>query len=80
MAVKVYVLVATEPGATKRVFDALSRAHNAVETHQVLGPYDIVLEIEAANLTDVHAILATQVRSVPGILSTTSLVSFPEKA
>ena len=80
MAVKVYILVVTEPGSTKRVLDALSRGQNAVEAHEVLGPYDIVLEIEVANLADIPAILNTQVRTVPGITSTTSLVSFPDQA
>jgi len=44
----------------------------------VMGPYDIIVEIDVPNLVDVPPILSTQIRTIPGIQSTTSLVSFPE--
>ncbi len=78
MAVKAYVLVVTDPGATKRVFDALSKVPGVAELHEVMGPYDIIVEIDVPNLVDVPPILSTQIRTIPGIQSTTSLVSFPE--
>ena len=78
MAVKAYVLVVTDPGATKRVYDALAKIPGVVELHEVMGPYDIIVELDVANLVDVPPILSTHIRSVPGIQSTTSLVSFPE--
>ena len=78
MAVKAYVLVVTDPGATKRVYDALAKLPGVTELHEVMGPYDIIVEIEVPNLVDVPPILSTQIRTVPGIQSTTSLVSFPD--
>ncbi len=75
--VKAYVLVVTDPGATKRVYDALAQVPGVTELHEVMGPYDIIVEIEVANLVDVPPILSTAIRSIPGIQSTTSLVSFP---
>ena len=78
MAVKAYVLVVTDPGETKRVFEALRGIEGVVEVHEVMGPYDIIVEIDAPNLVDVPPILSTQIRTIPGIQSTTSLVSFPE--
>lgn len=78
MAVKAYVLVVTDPGATKRVYDALSKIPGVVELHEVMGPYDIIVEIDVPNLVDVPPILSSQIRVVPGIQSTTSLVSFPD--
>jgi DNA-binding Lrp family transcriptional regulator len=47
--------------------------------HEVMGPYDIVIEIEVESLKDVPPILSDKIRSVPGIESTTSLVTFPEE-
>jgi hypothetical protein len=35
--------------------------------------------LEVDNLTDVPPILSNQIRAIPGIQSTTSLVSFPEQ-
>jgi DNA-binding Lrp family transcriptional regulator len=78
MAVKAYVLVVTDPGATKSVYDALAAVKGVVEIHEVMGPYDIVIEISVPSLVDVPPILSTQIRAIQGIQSTTSLVSFPE--
>lgn len=78
MAVKAYILVVVDPGATKRVYDALSAITGVAEIHEVMGPYDIILELDVPNLADVPPILSSQIRTVPGIQSTTSLVSFPQ--
>jgi len=78
MAVKAYILVVTDPGATKRVYEQLAQIPGVMELHEVMGPYDIIVEIEVPNLVDVPPILSTQIRTVSGIQSTTSLVSFPE--
>ena len=47
------------------------------EVHEVMGPYDIVAEIRAESLQEIPGILQEQIRSLPGIHSTTSLVAFP---
>jgi DNA-binding Lrp family transcriptional regulator len=78
MGVKAYILVVTDPGATKRVYDALSSVPGVSEIHEVMGPYDIIAEIEVPNLVDVPPILSSRIRIIPGIQSTTSLVSFPD--
>jgi len=76
--IKAYVLVVTDPGQTKNVVAAITGIPGVVELHEVMGPYDIVVEIEVEQLGDVPPILSEQIRSVPGIESTTSLVTFPE--
>jgi DNA-binding Lrp family transcriptional regulator len=43
-----------------------------------MGPYDIVVEIEVSNLSDVPAILSERIRTIDGVESTTSLVTFPD--
>jgi DNA-binding Lrp family transcriptional regulator len=76
--IKAYVLVVTNPGATRDVVSAISEIPGVVELHEVMGPYDIVVELEVESLRDVPPILSDKIRSVPGIESTTSLVTFPE--
>ena len=76
--VKAYILVVTDPGATKRVYDALSGVKGVTEIHEVMGPYDIIVELDVPTLAEVPPILSSQIRIIPGIQSTTSLVSFPE--
>ena len=75
MAVKVYVLVRTDPGRTSQVISALQEVRGIVEIHEVLGPYDVVAEIEVDELRDVSPILMQRIRTLDGIESTTSLVA-----
>lgn len=75
--VKAYVLIVTDPIKTKDVFAQLQQIPELVELHEVMGPYDIVCEIEAADLTAIPPILGERIRRIPGIESTTSLVAFP---
>ena len=77
--IKAYVLVVTNPGETKNVVAAIGKVAGVKELHEVMGPYDIVIEIEVDSLSDVPPILSDKIRTVPGIESTTSLVTFPEK-
>lgn len=74
----VYVLVETDPDATKRVYSELLKVPGVVEIHEVMGPYDIIVELSVPNLVDVPPILSEQIRTISGIQSTTSLVSFPD--
>jgi len=78
VTIKAYVLVVTDPGQTKNVFDALRKIGGVIEVHEVMGPYDIVVEIDVPALVDVPPILSSKIRTIPGIQSTTSLVSFPQ--
>ncbi|HJM75925.1 MAG TPA: Lrp/AsnC ligand binding domain-containing protein [Dehalococcoidia bacterium] len=75
--VKAYVLIVTQPGATRRVAEQLAGVPAIAEIHEVMGPYDIVVEIEAETLTDLPPILSDSIRTLDGIQSTTSLVAFP---
>ena len=76
--IKTYVLIVTNPGTTRRVVEALRDVAHIVEIHEVMGPYDIVVELDTESLTDVPPILSDRIRTLEGIQSTTSLVAFPE--
>ena len=71
--VKAYVLIVTEPGATRRLVETIRDLDLVHEVHEVMGPYDIVIEISVPSLVDVPPILSTQIRAIDGIQSTTSL-------
>lgn len=76
--IKAYVLIVANPGTTKAVYAALRDIKGVVEAHEVMGPYDIVAEISVEDLADVPPILSDSIRTIPGVESTTSLVTFPE--
>lgn len=77
MAIKAYVLVVTDPGKTKGVLDILRSIPGVVETHEVMGPYDVVVEVRVDNLTEIPPVLGEKIRKIPGIQSTTSLITIP---
>jgi DNA-binding Lrp family transcriptional regulator len=76
--IKAYVLIVSNPGATKQLYTQLAKVKGVVECHEVMGQYDIVAEIEVEDLADVPPILSDHIRTIPGVESTTSLVTFPE--
>jgi len=77
-AIKAYVLIVTDPGHTRQVYDTVRAIDGVVEAHEVMGPYDIVAELEVDNLTELPEIISDGIRRVAGVESTTSLVTFPE--
>ncbi len=79
MAVKAYVLIVTDPVQTKNVLAKIREIAAVKESHEVMGPYDIVVEIEVEDLAEIPPILGEGIRRIDGIESTTSLVTFPEK-
>lgn len=78
MAIKAYVLIVTDPGKTKDVYETIKRVTGVVEAHEVMGPYDIVAEIRVETLTQIAPILGAHIRKIDGIQSTTSLVTLPD--
>ncbi len=78
MGVKAYVLIVAQPGKTRGVMREVRAVAGVVESHEVMGPYDIVAEIEAETLAEIPPILGDQIRRIDGVESTTSLVTFPE--
>ena len=76
--IKAYVLVVANPGTTKAVYAALRNVKGVTECHEVMGPYDIVAEIQVEDLADVPPILGEHIRTIAGVESTTSLVTFPD--
>ena len=75
--IKAYILIVANPGETKSVFEALAGMEGVKQAHQVMGPYDIVVEIEVEDLADIPPILSEHIRTIDGVENTTSLVTFP---
>lgn len=76
--IKAYVLLVANPGTTRSVYEAVQKIQGVVECHEVMGPYDIVAVLQVEDLADVPPILGEQIRTIPGVESTTSLVTFPD--
>jgi len=64
-----YVLINVDPTKTHDILDRLEAIPGS-RVHEVLGPYDIVLELEADAPEYLTHMLREKVRPVPGVLST----------
>ena len=73
--VKAYVLITVDTTMTQDVVGRLSRIPGVVEVNEVLGPYDVVAELEVERLEDVTDILRTEIRRIPGVRNTLTCVS-----
>jgi len=74
---KAYVLIVTDSAAMRRVASALREVEGVTQVHEVMGPYDVVAELEAESVTEIPSVLADTIRTIEGIQSTTTLVAFP---
>lgn len=69
MPANAYVLLNVEPAKTQEVLGQLSKIKGAL-VREVLGPFDVVVELEAPTTQDLTNILRTRIRSVAGVTST----------
>lgn len=69
MAVHAYILITVDPARTQQVRERL-RALPGAYVREVLGPFDIVVELEAETQEDLTSTLRSKIRPVPGITST----------
>ena len=69
MAANAYVMLQVEPAKTQSVLQRLKTLKGAI-VHEVLGPYDIIVELEAATQEDLAAVLRTQIRAISGVTAT----------
>mgnify|MGYP001574969039 CR=1 FL=1 len=75
MAANAYVLINMEPARTGAVLEQL-RAIPGVIVQEVLGPYDVIVELEADTQEDITAILRQKIRPIHGITNTVTCIWF----
>ena len=64
-----YILITVDPTRTEAIVERLELIPGS-RVHEVLGPYDIVLEVETEAPEYVAQILREKVRPIPGVTST----------
>jgi DNA-binding Lrp family transcriptional regulator len=73
MDTNAYVLLSVEPQRTDEVVRRLSAIPRAL-VRQVLGPYDIVVELSEDSVVDVTSVVRSKIRPVPGVTQTVTCV------
>ncbi len=69
MSANAFILLNLEPAKTRAAIDRMTALPGAV-VHEVLGPYDVILEIEADTPEDITALLRNRIRAVDGVTNT----------
>lgn len=69
MTANAYILITVEPARTHEVIEQLRTIPEAF-VREVLGPYDVIVELEADTPEDITAILRHKVRPLRGVTNT----------
>ncbi len=75
MAANAYILVSVDPTSTQDVIKKLQAITGAV-VHEVLGPYDFVVDLEADTQEDITVILRHKIRPIKGVTNTVTCICF----
>ncbi len=67
MAIRAYVLINTQIGQTQRVVEELKQIEEVKRLDVIMGPYDVIVEIEVANYEDISKLLLEKFQSIPAI-------------
>jgi DNA-binding Lrp family transcriptional regulator len=68
-----FVLMHVSPSHEHEVFNKLSKIPEIIELHSLFGKYDIIAKIEAKDYESVGDIVIRKIRTIDGILYTSTL-------
>ncbi len=67
MAIRAYILINTQIGQTQKVAEELKKILEVKKLDIIMGPYDIIIEIEVPSYEDISQILLNKLQSIPAI-------------
>ena len=70
MPARAYALITLETPLTQQAIEQLKAVKCAVAVHEVIGPYDVVVELEADTYEELTSALRQQIRPIQGIRTT----------
>jgi DNA-binding Lrp family transcriptional regulator len=70
-----FVLINVEAKMENKVYDELAKVPQIEGIREVFGQYDLIARMEARNLKELRTLVIDKVRSVPGVIATTTLIT-----
>lgn len=67
---RAYVLLQAAPGQAGSVARAVGAVPGVSSTDVVSGPYDVIAEVEAANMDDLGRMILASIQGIPGVRRT----------
>jgi len=74
MAVRAYILLTVKSGTERRVCDKLREHNEVLEANELYGEYDIIVKVQAEDLSQLDDLLTRKIRSNPSILLTYTMI------
>lgn len=75
----VYVLVKVAPGKENHVLNKILENEKVLKVTEVLGPFDMVVEVDVENEKELEDIVIEYIRNIDGVIETITLVSVRSK-
>lgn len=72
MSLEAYILIETIVGKTREVARSLQQVEHVKAVDIVAGPTDIIIKLEAADLTVLGEVVSDEIHAIPGINRTIS--------
>lgn len=76
--VHAFVMVKADVGEASAMLDRIGAIDDVAEAHVVAGDYDLIAELDAAEVYDVLQVTAEKIQRLPGITDTKTYVSMDE--
>lgn len=67
MPIRAYVLINTQIGQTQKVVEELRKIPEVKRLDVIMGPYDIIVEVEVPHYEDISKLLLEKFQSIPAI-------------
>jgi DNA-binding Lrp family transcriptional regulator len=67
---KAYVMLRAQLMETADVVDMIRKIKGVVQADVTFGPYDAVVQVEAADLDTLSRVVIRDIRTVPGVIDT----------
>jgi len=70
-----FVMVKTAVGSIDTVLDTITGLSGVEEAHVVAGDYDVIVEVEGADIQESIRTVSTDVREIEGIVDTRTYIA-----
>ncbi len=67
MSIRAYILINTQIGMTQKVVEELKKIEEIKKLDVIMGPYDIIVELEVPNYEDITKVLLEKLQNIPAI-------------
>jgi AsnC family. len=67
MGTRAYILINTQIGKTQKVVEELRKIHEIKKLDVIMGPYDIIVEVEVPSYEDISKLLLEKIQNIPAI-------------